>query len=78
MLPRAGPLIHRDGVFAFDYESIEILCQQNRNSLRHRPDHPGLDVVEFVENSQRSVLKDRIGIQYEEPGFHKWRVSGKN
>ena len=77
MLASAGGLVHRDRVFAFDYEPIEVFRQQDRDGLGHRANYPALDAVDFVENGQSAVLKDRIGIQYEEPGFHKWRVLGK-
>ena len=78
MLAGAGPLLQRDRVFTLDYKAVKIFSEQHGDRFRHRPDHAGLDGVEFVENGQSPVLKDRIRIQYEEPGFHKWRVSGKN
>ena len=65
------------GLFALDHKPVEVFREQQEDHLRHRAYDPGLDAVDFVENGQSPVLKDRIGIQYEEPGFHKWRVLGK-
>jgi hypothetical protein len=62
MLPGVGGLVHRDRVFALDDESVEILAQQNGDSLRHGTHNAILDPVELVENGQRAVLKDRISI----------------
>ena len=77
MLASVGRLLHCDRVFAFHHEAIEIFRQKHRDGLRHGSDDSNLDVVDFVQNGQSPVLKDRIGIQYEKPGFHKWRVRGK-
>ena len=70
MLTRVGRLFERNGRLAFHHKSIKILGQQHGNSLRQPADDSGLDVVNFVENAQGAVLKDRISVQYEEPGFH--------
>ena len=78
MLPGIGRLLHRDRVFPFDHKPVEVLVQQHGNRLRHRSDDSSLHVVDFVQNGQSPVLKDRIRIQYEEPGFHKLRRKVKN
>src|SRR6202030_4180042 len=77
MLARVRGLLHGDGIFALDDEPVEVLPEQYRDSLRHCAHDPVLGVVDFVQNSERAVLKDRIGIQYEEPGFHKSASKGK-
>jgi hypothetical protein len=62
MLTGTGGLVQRDGGFAFNYEPVKILRQQNRDRVGHRPDDSRLDLVDLVENSESAVLKDRVGI----------------
>ena len=77
MLSGVGGLLHGGWILTLDDEPIEIFPQQNGDGFRHRAHHPVLDVVDFVQNSQSPVLKDWVGIQYEEPGFHKCASKGK-
>ena len=71
MLAGARSLFYRDWVFAFDHETIEVFGQENGDSLGHGAHDPNLNPVDFVQNGEGPVLKDGIGIQYKEPGFHK-------
>ena len=77
MLAGVGSLFERDGRFAFDHEPIKIFLEQCRNRLRQGADDARLDLVDLVENTKGAVLKDRIGVQYEQPGFHKCALKGK-
>ncbi|MEY2504089.1 MAG: hypothetical protein QOG27_369 [Verrucomicrobiota bacterium] len=77
MLASVRSLFHGDGGFSLDHESNEILGQKHADRLRERPDYTGLDIVDFVQNAQGPVLKDRVSIQYEESSFHKCALNGK-
>jgi hypothetical protein len=78
MLAGVRRLFHGDSGLSFDDESVEILSQKHADGFRQRPDHPGLDIVDFVENAQSPVLEDGVSVQYEESGFHKCALNGKN
>jgi hypothetical protein len=64
MLTRVGRLFERYGGLSFHYKSIEVFRQQNRNGLRQSADDTCFDVVDFIENAEGAVLKDRVSIQY--------------
>ena len=64
MLTGVGRLFERDGGLAFHHKSIKIFRQQNGNSLGESSNDAGFDIVNFVENAKRAVLKDRISVQY--------------
>ena len=64
MLTGVGRLFERHGRLAFHHKSIKIFRQQDGNSLGQPADDAGFDVVDFVENAQGAVLKDRVSIQY--------------
>jgi hypothetical protein len=77
MLAGVRGLLHGNGGLSLDDKSIKILGQEHADRLWERPDHPGLDVVDFVKNAESPVLEDGVSIQYEEPGFHKCALNGK-
>jgi hypothetical protein len=70
MLTGVGRLFERDGRLAFHDKSIKVFRQQDGNGLGQSANDASFDVVDFVENAKGAVLKDRISVQYEEPGFH--------
>jgi hypothetical protein len=64
MLTGIGRLFERDGGFAFHHKPIKVFRQQDGNGLGQSSDDAGFDLVDFVENAQGAVLKDRISVQY--------------
>jgi hypothetical protein len=64
MLTGVGRLFERDGRVAFHHKSIKVFRQQDGNSLGQSSDDAGFDIVDFVKNAKRAVLKDRISVQY--------------
>ena len=77
MLAGIRGLFHGDRVFTFDHKSVEVFTEEDGDSLGHRAHNPDLGVVDFVQNSQSPVLKDRVSVQYKEPCFHKCASKGK-
>src|ERR1700731_4825041 len=78
MLAGIGGLFERDGGLAFHHEAVEVLLEQRRDGLRQCANHACLDFVDLVENAKGAVLKDRIGVQYEQPGFHNYASRARN
>jgi hypothetical protein len=64
MLSGVGRLLERDRRLTLDHKPIEILRQQYGNGFGQSSHHPRLNLSDFVENTQGTVLKDRISIQY--------------
>ena len=64
MLAGVGRLFERYGGFAFNHKAVKIFRQQDGNGLGQPSHDTSFDIVDFVENAQGSVLKDRISIEY--------------
>jgi hypothetical protein len=74
MLARVGRLLHRRRRLPFNHESVKIFGKQGDNCLRKRPHNLGFQ-IQAIENGQRPILKDRIGVENEHPGFHGFEMS---
>jgi hypothetical protein len=73
VLTGVGRLVERHRGFAFDEKDIEILSQENRYRLPHGSDDPAFHIGHRIDNAEGPVLKDGIGVQNEESGFHGGR-----
>lgn len=62
MLAQIGGLIECQHDIAFDDKAIEILVEQRLHCFREVPHDLGLQILDFIENRQCPVLKDRVGI----------------
>jgi hypothetical protein len=70
MLSRVRGLFDCGHRLPFDDKGVKIFRQQHQYRFGERPNDAGLKTIERVKNSQRSVLKDRISVKNEDPGFH--------
>jgi hypothetical protein len=62
MLARVRCLFESDRGLSFYYEDVKILGEQNENRFGHCADDARLDVVHHIKNSERAILKNRVGI----------------
>lgn len=62
MLARVGSLFKsRDGL-AFHDKDVKILGEEHKDRLRHRAHDAGLDIIHHIENGERAILENRIGV----------------
>ena len=78
MLAYVDRLFHRHGCLALKDKGIEVLPQQKADRVRKRSHDAVFDPGDKVEQGQRPVLKDRVGVQNQQSGFHKRKMVGRS
>ena len=62
MLPQICGLVYGQGSVAFDEQAVEVFLEQGLDCFGQVPDNLGLQILDLVENGERLILKDRVGV----------------
>ena len=62
MLPQICRLLDRQCGVAFNDQTVEILLEQRLHRFGQIPHNLRLQILDLVEDGERPILKDRVGV----------------
>ena len=77
MLPKICRLLNRQRGIALDDYTIETFLEQRLHRFGQVPHNLCLQILDLVENRERPVLEDRVGIYGQNSSFHNSQIGLK-
>jgi hypothetical protein len=62
MLPQICRLFDGQSGVAFNDQAVEVLLEQRLDRFGQVPHNLGVQILDLIENGERLVLKDRVGV----------------
>ena len=77
MLPQICRLLNSKRGIALDDQAVKIFLEQRLHRFGQVPHNMRLQILDLVENGERPVLEDRVGVDGQDSSFHNSQIGIK-